>query len=78
MVLKASSRETTHCKYVRYIKQWQAYAKDFASIEIHHVLGFLIALSDKGEAYFTINCTKCVVATILHVSIYHEACKCNS
>ena len=49
MVLKASSRETTHCKYVRYIKQWQAYAKDFASIEIHHVLDFLIAFLIKEK-----------------------------
>ena len=46
------------------------YAKDIDSIEIHHVLDFLIVLIDKVVEYSTIIGAKYVVATILFIPRY--------
>ena len=34
MILKASLQESTHSRYVDYIKQWMVYAKHIGGIEI--------------------------------------------
>ena len=67
-ILKASLRQSTHCKYNNYIKHWLDSSKTIRKIEVTHVLDFLSAMFEKGHAYSTINSAKCARATIY---IYH-------
>ena len=71
-ILKASLRQSTHCKYNNYIKHWLDYSKTIGKIEVTHVLDFLSAMFEKGHAYSTINSAKCAIATIIHIPPYES------
>ena len=67
IILEASLRQSTHCKYNNYIKHWLDYSKTMGKTEVTHVLDFLSAMFEKGHAYSTINSAKCAIATIIHI-----------
>ena len=71
-ILKASLRQSTHCKYNNYIKHWLDYSKTIGKIEVTHVLDFLSAMFEKGHAYSTINSAKCAISTIIHIAPYES------
>ena len=50
-ILKASLRQSAHCKYNNYIKHWLDYSKTMEKIGMTHVLDFLSAMFEKGHAY---------------------------
>ena len=50
MVLKVSIQESNHDNYDSYINQCMVYAQGIRNIEIHHLIGFLSAMFDKGVA----------------------------
>ena len=39
-ILKASLRQSTHCKYNNYIKHWLDYSKTIGKIKVTHVVRF--------------------------------------
>ena len=49
-ILKASLRQSTHCKYNNYTKHWLDYSKTIGKIEVTHVLDFLSVMFEKGHA----------------------------
>ena len=55
---------------VIYIKEWMVYPKVIACIVIHCLLIYLSARFNEGMPCSTINSTKCLVSTILHIPIY--------
>ena len=64
MVLKVFLQE------FMYIKEWMVYPKVIACIVIHYLLIYLSARFNEGMTCSTINSTKCLVSTILHILIY--------
>ena len=71
-ILKASLRQSTHCRYNNYIKHWLDYSKTIGKIEVTRVLDFLSAMFEKGHAYSSINSAKCAIATIIHIPPYES------
>ena len=71
-MLRASLRQSVHCKYNDYMKHWLDYSKTMGKIEVTHALDFLSAVFEKGHAYSTINSAKCAIATIIHIPPYES------
>ena len=53
-------RQSTHCKYINYIKHCLGYSKTIGKIEAAHVLDFVI------------NSGKCAIATIIYISPFES------
>ena len=65
-------RQSTHCKYINYIKHCLGYSKTIGKIEAAYVLDFVSAMFEKEHTHSTINSGKCAIATIIYISPYES------
>ena len=62
IMLEASLRISTHCKYNIYIKQWTSSSNNIGHIEVSRVLDFLSRMFNKGHTYSTTDSAKCAIS----------------